>query len=51
MDIDVGTAAPLQYIATDLTYGSPVEANSLIRTRNVSNATRSDEGDVTITQR
>ncbi|HEY2324633.1 MAG TPA: M28 family peptidase [Thermoanaerobaculia bacterium] len=51
MDVDVGTTAPLQYIATDMTYTSPIEANPLIRTRNVSNATRSDDGDVTITQR
>jgi len=51
MDVDVGTTAPLQLIATDMTYRSPLEANMLIRTRNVSNATRSDDGDVTITQR
>jgi hypothetical protein len=51
MDVDVGTTAPLQYIATDMTYTSPIEANPLIRTRNVSNATQSDDGDVTITQR
>ena len=51
MDVDVGTTAPLQYIATDMTYAPPFEANPLIRTRNISNATRSDDGDVTITQR
>ena len=51
MDVDVGTTAPLQLIATDMTYRSPLEANLLIRTRNVSNAIRSDDGDVTITQR
>jgi hypothetical protein len=51
MDVDVGTTAPLQYIATDMTYAPPFEANPLIRTRNISHATRSDDGDVTITQR
>jgi hypothetical protein len=51
MDVDVGTTAPLQLIATDMTYRSPLEANMLIRARNMSNATRSDDGDVTITQR
>ncbi len=51
MDVDVGTTAPLQYIATDMTYTSPLEANPLIRIRNISNAVRSDDGDVTITQR
>ncbi|HEV8434789.1 MAG TPA: hypothetical protein VGR95_15355, partial [Thermoanaerobaculia bacterium] len=51
MDVDVGTTAPLEYIATDMTYAPPFEAAMLIRTRNISNATRSDDGDVTITQR
>jgi hypothetical protein len=51
MDVDVGTTAPLQFIATDMTYAAPFEARALIRTRNMSTATRSDEGDVTITQR
>ncbi|HEX3583583.1 MAG TPA: hypothetical protein VH087_17580, partial [Thermoanaerobaculia bacterium] len=51
MDVDVGTTAPLQYIATDMTYAPPPAAAMLIRTRNISNATRSDDGDVTITQR
>ena len=51
MDVDTGTTAPLQYIATDMTYSSPLEANPLIRTRNISHAIRSDDGDVTITQR
>lgn len=51
MDVDVGTTAPLHYIATDMTYAPPFEARELIRTRNISNAVRSDDGDVTITQR
>jgi peptidase M28-like protein len=51
MDVDVGTTAPLQLIATDMTYGAPPEASFLQRARNMSNAIRSDDGDVTITQR
>jgi hypothetical protein len=51
MDVDVGTTAPLQLIATDMTYSAPPEASMLQRARNVSNAIRSDDGDVTITQR
>ena len=51
MDVDVGTTAPLKLIATDTTFGAPFEASPLIRARNVSNAIRSDDGDVTITQR
>jgi hypothetical protein len=51
MDVDVGTTAPLKLIATDVTFSAPFEASPLIRTRNISNAIRSDDGDVTITQR
>jgi hypothetical protein len=51
MDVDVGTTAPLKLIATDTTFGAPFEASPLIRARNISNAIRSDDGDVTITQR
>jgi hypothetical protein len=51
MDVDVGTTAPLHFIATDMTYAPPFEARELIRTRNISNAVPSDDGDVTITQR
>jgi hypothetical protein len=51
MDVDVGTTAPLKLIATDTTFGAPFEATPLIRARNISNAIRSDDGDVTITQR
>jgi hypothetical protein len=51
MDVDVGTTAPLRFIATDTTYAPPFEARELIRTRNFSNAVPSDDGDLTITQR
>ncbi|HEY2093486.1 MAG TPA: M28 family peptidase [Thermoanaerobaculia bacterium] len=51
MDVDVGTTAPLRFIATDMTYAPPFEARKLIRTRDISNAVPSDDGDVTITQR
>jgi hypothetical protein len=49
MDVDVGTAKPLELNATDITYGVPASAAPLVRARDAAHAIASQDGDAVIT--